>query len=708
MENLEEVLQALDEFQKMRPSEIPRELEDYLCWVAKTGDPVYQWSLIKTLFREKLTRVMTDFYESCPTLDLAPCPNVEHFNYDTMKSNLLERLESFANAPFTVQRICELLTAPRKEYNRVDKFMRAIEKNILVVSTREPGPTARRNENGDGMVNGSVDEDTSVTQPPQDVEMEYWEKDCSSTVTISVHTVENETPLLQTVVPTTTVVKNVFDTEEISQEKVESTSKSDNVVSNFIPTTSEFTSTPNLTCSPQTQNSQIEPTMQNLSTMVPETSGIVSDVSEAIMNEDTSSQPSLELENDGGEITDSSRKLQTTFQTKDFSSNESKSLKFYVDNSKANGKTEVGSRVSSVHLQEESSKANDVCTMKSDIESKTVPNSKESNENLQNAAKSSSNRVEEVETVTQNAHDPTIEDKEKVVESLKNSNIEDTLSKDNLEKPTDDVSLIADNTSTEENPSGNSSEDMPVDVENLKDHNKETESTEDSKSIMEDSCSKDNTTKNFNSDQEENNLTITKAIEDETRIIKSIVPDKISIIEESKDTTETINEKIEEEGTSSIIEISENLENRNPVATSQSRNENKMCVEDNHVTELEGNDITATNTTATATTTVTATTTTTTTIAAAAAAAAAAITTVTATTTTATTTTTTTTITSTTTTTTTITTMIETSDTVIENTTSRKVLEPVELMDVDEEETLSVFEQSDEPMEQEAAQSSRS
>lgn len=47
MENPEEVLQALDEFQKMRPTEIPRELEDYLSWVAKTGDPVYQWSLIK-------------------------------------------------------------------------------------------------------------------------------------------------------------------------------------------------------------------------------------------------------------------------------------------------------------------------------------------------------------------------------------------------------------------------------------------------------------------------------------------------------------------------------------------------------------------------------------------------------------------------------------------------------------------------------------
>lgn len=315
MDNLEEVLQALDEFQKVRPSEIPRELEDYLCWVAKTGDPVYQWSLIKTLFREKLTRVMTEFYESCPTLDLAPCPNVEHFNYDMMKSNLLERLESFANAPFTVQRICELLTAPRKEYNRVDKFMRAIEKNILVVSTREPGPITRRNENGDGMVNGSVDEDPSVTQPPQDVEMEYWEKDCSSTVTISVHTVENETPLLHTVVPTNTVVKNVFDTEELSHEKVESTSKSDIVVSNFIQT-SEFSGVSNLNSQTQTQDSQIGSAIQNLSTIVPENSGIISDVSEAIMNEDTSSQPSLELINEGGDAVDSSRKLQTKSEAK--------------------------------------------------------------------------------------------------------------------------------------------------------------------------------------------------------------------------------------------------------------------------------------------------------------------------------------------------------------------------------------------------------
>ncbi|KAG5306036.1 PP4R2 phosphatase, partial [Acromyrmex insinuator] len=353
MENLEEVLQALDEFQKMRPSVIPQELEDYLCWVAKTGDPVYQWPLIKTLVREKLTRVMTDFYESCPTLELAPCPNVEHFNYDIMKSNLLERLESFANAPFTVQRICELLTAPRKEYNRVDKFMRAIEKNILVVSTREPGSITRRGETGDGMVNGSVEEDAaSVTQQPpppspsqpssqpssqttqpqpaqpvqptsQDVEMEYWEKDCSSTVTISVHTVENEQPLIHSsVIPgsDSTLTKNLF-AEETAREKIEQvTSRTDISATNYITTVSDFSTISNLNLQPHESVPEAiataVPVVQSLSTVgaVSEDSMVPStDIAVAIMNEDTNSQPNLDMESE--EIEASTVTASTTTST---------------------------------------------------------------------------------------------------------------------------------------------------------------------------------------------------------------------------------------------------------------------------------------------------------------------------------------------------------------------------------------------------------
>lgn len=48
-----------------------------------------------------------------------------------MKTLLFERFDSFQAAPFTIQRLCELLTDPKKHYSRLDKFMRALEKNIL-------------------------------------------------------------------------------------------------------------------------------------------------------------------------------------------------------------------------------------------------------------------------------------------------------------------------------------------------------------------------------------------------------------------------------------------------------------------------------------------------------------------------------------------------------------------------------------------------
>ncbi|KAF7280306.1 hypothetical protein GWI33_006218 [Rhynchophorus ferrugineus] len=167
MENPEEILHSLEEFAKMKPKDIPRELEEYLRFVAKTGDPIYQWSAIKSLFREKLINVITEFYESCTSMEIPPCPNVEIFNYDLMKNFILEKLDTFSSAPFTLQRICELLTTPHKEYTRIDKYMRALEKNILVVSTMEPG--GRRTENGEGIMNGIESDHDHVPEPGNEI-----------------------------------------------------------------------------------------------------------------------------------------------------------------------------------------------------------------------------------------------------------------------------------------------------------------------------------------------------------------------------------------------------------------------------------------------------------------------------------------------------------------------------------------------------------
>lgn len=157
LENSEEMLEMLDHFTKQKPKEIPHVLNEYIQYVAKTGDTVYNWSSIQYLFREKLLSVIKDFHDTtssvegkqiffileamllfslflspiCCDKELPQCPNVDQFNYEAMKTLLFSRFDRFQAAPFTIQRLSELLVHPKKHYTRLDKFMRALEKNIL-------------------------------------------------------------------------------------------------------------------------------------------------------------------------------------------------------------------------------------------------------------------------------------------------------------------------------------------------------------------------------------------------------------------------------------------------------------------------------------------------------------------------------------------------------------------------------------------------
>lgn len=191
MDNPEEVMQILERFNVSRNPEITAQLDEYVAFVARTGDSVYNWTLVKNLYREKLVNVITEFYNETPTkgkknktniqmaklnlftfnfIELPQYPNVDPFNYETMKKVLIEKLDSFAAAPFTIQRISELLSDPRKQYSRIDKFMRAVEKTILVVSTVPPGRHRSESENGDSLdsaLNGDFATEVNV-----DVEMD--------------------------------------------------------------------------------------------------------------------------------------------------------------------------------------------------------------------------------------------------------------------------------------------------------------------------------------------------------------------------------------------------------------------------------------------------------------------------------------------------------------------------------------------------------
>jgi len=138
MENPENVLMELSGFEKTPSSVIPKSLEDYLVFVAKTGNTVFPWHKIKPLIKSKLEVIIREFSESCPTENLPKMPNVDAFKFGEMKERILEQLESYTGTPFTVQRLCELLVQPKRHYKRTDKFMRGLEKVMLVVSTVDP------------------------------------------------------------------------------------------------------------------------------------------------------------------------------------------------------------------------------------------------------------------------------------------------------------------------------------------------------------------------------------------------------------------------------------------------------------------------------------------------------------------------------------------------------------------------------------------
>lgn len=146
MENPESVLMELNAFEKDTSIPLSKILEEYLIFIAKTGNTVFPWPKIKPLVRAKLDSIIEDFNTAMPEDQVPKMPNVDTFKFTEMKQRIFEQLESYSGIPFTMQRLCELLTKPTRHYKRVDKFMRGLEKVMLVVSTIDP--TALGDEEG--------------------------------------------------------------------------------------------------------------------------------------------------------------------------------------------------------------------------------------------------------------------------------------------------------------------------------------------------------------------------------------------------------------------------------------------------------------------------------------------------------------------------------------------------------------------------------
>ncbi|XP_057562179.1 serine/threonine-protein phosphatase 4 regulatory subunit 2 isoform X1 [Hippopotamus amphibius kiboko] len=180
--DVERLQEALKDFEKRGKKEVCPVLDQFLCHVAKTGETMIQWSQFKGYFIFKLEKVMDDFRTSAPEPRGPPNPNVEYIPFDEMKERILKIVTGFNGAyqdeatcyvlqekmdysyspelklqflsiPFTIQRLCELLTDPRRNYTGTDKFLRGVEKNVMVVSCVYPS-SEKNNSNSLNRMNG--------------------------------------------------------------------------------------------------------------------------------------------------------------------------------------------------------------------------------------------------------------------------------------------------------------------------------------------------------------------------------------------------------------------------------------------------------------------------------------------------------------------------------------------------------------------------
>ncbi|XP_003387174.2 PREDICTED: serine/threonine-protein phosphatase 4 regulatory subunit 2-B-like [Amphimedon queenslandica] len=114
-----------EEFIKSGCSDYDEGLDDVLIDISKTGIVRMPWKLLKPLMLYKMDKCLSESFDSTKT-------------EQDMEKKLKEMMDTFEGPPFTVQRLCELLLDPLRHYKRKDRYMRALEKNLLVISTQEP------------------------------------------------------------------------------------------------------------------------------------------------------------------------------------------------------------------------------------------------------------------------------------------------------------------------------------------------------------------------------------------------------------------------------------------------------------------------------------------------------------------------------------------------------------------------------------------
>ena len=115
---------------------IPEELESIICEVARSGATSgYPWDALRFLLARKVEAVLRDFVKESKDLDMEEGELFDRQIIEPLMHSLLEPRRT--GAPFTAQRLCELLTQPRPTYTSAKRYLFALQRVILVTATEE-------------------------------------------------------------------------------------------------------------------------------------------------------------------------------------------------------------------------------------------------------------------------------------------------------------------------------------------------------------------------------------------------------------------------------------------------------------------------------------------------------------------------------------------------------------------------------------------
>ncbi|CAG9534371.1 unnamed protein product [Cercopithifilaria johnstoni] len=115
-----------------------QEIDEYFELVAKLGRPLFKWDIIRCAFLWKLEQTMSEMLSVEAENAVTENDKKMLISNDDLRQQrqfILLKAAEFDGTPFTFQRLCELLISPSRHYKRTDKYLRALEKNINVVTT---------------------------------------------------------------------------------------------------------------------------------------------------------------------------------------------------------------------------------------------------------------------------------------------------------------------------------------------------------------------------------------------------------------------------------------------------------------------------------------------------------------------------------------------------------------------------------------------